>query len=228
MKKKNFKKITILFLLLLIITGCKTTTEKIKEKVEEKEFENIVEPHVEEEKQEAEQYDIGLYINNQGTRKILSTYDSNYPQYQDIISLEAYYTKDENLIAGNQKNVWNHYQEKYPNQNLKIGYQIEFTIPNQKFNQIILNPGDVESFFDYIQVYLYDDIHQDNSWYSHVSKEEVTDETIFTSIKLTGSTKIKEITSPITLTAFVYDTNKESSPKEPNDSNSYQITINKN
>ena len=55
-------------------------------------------------------------------------------------------------------------------------------------------------------IYLYDDIHQeDGAWYSHVTEEEFNENTILTSIKLTGSTLTNDINSDITLTVFTYD-----------------------
>ena len=57
-----------------------------------------------------------------------------------------------------------------------------------------------------MQIYLYDDVNQkDGAWYSHITEEEYNDNSILTSIKLTGSTFTNEITSDIILTVFTYD-----------------------
>ena len=155
--------------------------------------------------------------------ELVSEYDCEFPQYQDIVSFETYYTSAQQLISGSQKDVWKHYFDTYKDiPNIKIGYKIGFTTNEREVNQIIINPGDVESFFEYIQVYLYDDIHQTGSWYSHVTKEEFNDETVFTSIKLTGSTKVDDIISPVTLVVFAYQPDGK---MEPDENNSYQIVV---
>jgi len=60
--------------------------------------------------------------------------------------------------------------------------------------------------FDYVQLYLYDDVHKEiGAWYSHVTEEEYNEDTLLTSIKLTASTNIDKIISNITVIAFSYD-----------------------
>ena len=216
---KLLKKI-IIFLIIITITGCKTKSIEEKEKiVEDNDTEKIVEPVVE----KTIPTNLGLYTLNNGIRTIVTEYESNFPQYQDLVSFETYFTKDNTLPNNNQKNLWNQYYETYKDiPNLKIGYHIKFTTDEGEVDKTITSPEDVESFFNYIQIYLYDDIHQESGWYSHVTKEDMKEETIFTSIKLTGSTKIDNISSPITLTVFSYQKGEKIFF---DDNNSYQITI---
>lgn len=216
----NYLKKLIIFLIIITITGCNKNPSEEKEKiVEDNDTEKIVEPVVE----KAIPTNLGLYTLNNGTRNIVTEYECNFPQYQDLVSFEVYFTKDNTLASNTQKNLWNQYYEAYKDiPNLKIGYHIKFTTDEGEVDKTITNPEDVESFFNYIQIYLYDDIHQDTSWYSHITKEDMKEETIFTSIKLTGSTKVDNISSPITLTAFSYQKDKKI---YYDDSNSYQITI---
>ena len=81
----------------------------------------------------------------------------------------------------------------------------------------------------YIYNYLYDDIHQpDGAWYSHVEENQVTNETIYSSIKLYAAEKTNEISSPITLTVFTYDTADDFDESGMYRGNSkYTITIKK-
>ena len=226
MKNKFIKETTIIILFLSIISGCNSITQKQKqEKVDEKEYKNIIEPTIEPE-ENIKPIEIGLYKYENKTHTLISEYESSLPQYQDILSLEVYYTKDNTLIEDNQKNLWYTYLKKYEEiENNKIGFHINFKTIDKEIDKTILSPSDVESFFDYIQIYLYDDIHQTSSWYSHITQEQVTEDTIYTSIKLTGSTKIAEITSPISLTVFSYPNNDKDNLQKHQEKNSYKILI---
>ena len=85
-----------------------------------------------------------------------------------------------------------------------------------------------EYVFDpYFYVYLYDDIHQaDGAWYSHITKEQDGKNTMYTSIKL-YLVKISRVTSPITLTAFTYDSEDDfDSDGNYRGNSKYQIKIN--
>ena len=53
-------------------------------------------------------------------------------------------------------------------------------------------------------MYLYDDINN-NGYYSHLTEEDINDNTIISSIKLTAGTYYEKITSNIKLTVFTYD-----------------------
>ncbi len=225
---KNKFKIVMLCFCILCLSGCsildtKKNLQKKEESVQKDEEKNFVEPYVDD-----NPIQLGLYLNQNNSRSLINTYDSDLTMYTDIVSLETYYTQEELLASSNQKNLWNQYYQNYSNiDSYKIGYQIQFTTNSLEVNKTILKPSDVESFFDYIQVYLYDDIHQDDGWYDHITEEEVTEETRFTSIKLTASTKIAEIISPIVVTVFTYDDNDFAEDGSYRGNSRYQITINK-
>lgn len=220
------KKIIISFIFINTITGCSLLKEQSvkpkQEKVQEKIEQDYADPYLEE-----EPVNLGVYQNQSGTRTLITSFDSPLTVYQDIASFEVYYTKDTPLI-GNQKNLWNIYFQNYENASVyKIGYHINFETTSGIIDKTILSPSDVESFFDYIQIYLYDDINQNSSSYSHITKEEITEETILTSIKLTASTKIDEVTTPITLTVFTYKNGDFDENNHYIGNSSYQIIINR-
>lgn len=203
------KKIIIILITLLIITGChnkKIETNSIN--ITKKETETTS-------KEKKETYidnnpiklGIYLYTNSYTNRKLLTEYSTDWIEGTDLCSLEIYYTTEEFIPGTNQKNIWNTYYSNYQNiDNFHIGYHIEFNTKDNQINKNILSPQDTEEIFDYIQLYLYDDVNQeDDAWYSHVTNEQYNENTILTSIKLTGSSKTNEITSDIILTAFTYD-----------------------
>lgn len=72
-------------------------------------------------------------------------------------------------------------------------------------DKTILSPKDSEDIKCFIELFLYDDVHQvKGGWYSHVTEDEVKNDTIFTSIKVFASTYYDEISSDIILSSFVY------------------------
>ena len=189
-------------LIIGLLSGCQENRFKVKE-VGSHSLKKIVEPKVE------EKIPVGLYLSNLKTKTLVSNYTSPLTIYKDIVSLEVFYTNSPSL-EGEQVNLWNQYNEK--DSNYKIGYIIEYKIDDREVRQVIYSPPDTEAIFNDIQVYLYDDIHQDKKVYSHVTKEGYNEDTVFTSIKLTASTNIDKVSSPITLTVFVYE--KENTSKE--------------
>ena len=87
----------------------------------------------------------------------------------------------------------------------RIGYFLSFETTLGVINKTVLKPVDTKDFFNYLEIYLYDDYHQNGGWYSHVTEEEFNENTLLTSIKLTAGLEVEKIISDITLTAFTYD-----------------------
>ena len=75
---------------------------------------------------------------------------------------------------------------------------------------------------------MYDDVHQaDGAFYSHLEMSDVKDNTIYSSIKLTGI-ETANIESPITLTVFTYDGDEDfDSDGNYRGNSKYTITINR-
>lgn len=200
---KHLKFILCTILLITVLLGCASENFKTKQ-IKNNSRKKVVEPKIE------ESISLGLYQNIEGTRNITPTYTSNLIMYKDIISLEVFYTNNPTL-TGNQINLWNQYQNEQNITGKKIGYMLDYKIENREVKQIILSPSDTEKITDDIIVYLYDDIMPHNGSYSHITKEEYNENTTLSSIKLVSGTNIDKISSPINLTAFVYD---ESNPSK--------------
>ncbi|MCI8778935.1 MAG: hypothetical protein HFI87_07290 [Bacilli bacterium] len=202
------KKIIFIMLSLMLLVGCNKKEEKQDEVIDDKK-ENV-EPKEEEKYIDNNPIELSFYMyyGKNTNRKRLEAYQNSFITGQDLCSLEIYYTKEEMLSINSQKNLWDQYLQNYSNiDNYKIGYKISFTnITNENISKYILSPKDTEDVFNYIQLYLYDDIHvQNGAWYSHVTEGEYNANTILTSIKLTGGDKASEVTSDITLEVFTYD-----------------------
>ena len=146
---------------------------------------------------------VGLYQNG----KLVHDQTLSIINGVDIASYDVYFTNDENTGSANTKTNFNKYQNNYENnEKYKIGFFISFSVGDKLMASTITKPN-VYATTPYIYNYLYDDIHQpDGAWYSHVKENDVKDNTIYSSIKLFAAEKTEEITSPITLTVFTYDT----------------------
>lgn len=221
------KKLALIIILFPLIVGCSNkennnlNTNVNKNEKEEilQENENEVEDKIEEDKIE-----IGMYLYNNKTRTLLDNYKTQFILNQDLLSVEVYNVEKEELEVGSQKELWNKYYEQYKDINPKVAYHIKFsTVDSGIIDKTIYSPKDTEQIYDYMQIYLYDDINQlDNTTYTHITEEEISDDTILTSIKLTGSTKTDSINSDIELSAFMY-TDKSVDIDDTN--NKYKIII---
>ena len=186
---------TLLFILVIFITGCGNEKEVVNdvdtsEVIEEKEQYVDNNPIV-----------IGIYEDDY---KLVKDYSTLRENNKDLV-FGVYYSNEEILDSKNQKYNWNKFYQEYDNiDNYKIGYQISFNVGDEKIQKTILGP-DIYAFNPYFYIYLYDDINQaDGTFYSHLEESDVNENTIFSSIKI-YTVSIDSITSPIKLTAFTYD-----------------------
>ena len=146
----------------------------------------------------------------------------------DIAVFDVYYTNEESVGNNSTKYNFNRFYNNYEYpEKYKIGFYISFKVGDELKEATITTPDKTFVFNPYIFIYLYDDIHQpDGAWYSHV--ESMTDNTLFSSIKLTAIHNLNEITSPVTLTVFTYDTEDDFDEDGKYRGNSkYTININK-
>ena len=152
---------------------------------------------------------IGLYkyYGSYKNRELITEFTNNWNYYHDISSFEVFYIKEETITGKNFQDTFKEYYDRYENiNNYKIGYNISFITEEKEINKTILSPKDTEEFFNYLEIYLYDDYHREKGvWYSHTTEEEMNENTLLTSIKLTTGKEINKIISDITLTAFTYD-----------------------
>ena len=220
------KKIIILFSLMLCITACSIDDNKVSN--------NITTTTTTTTKEEPIYVDdnpikLGFYVyygSNQN-RSLISEYSTNWILNQDLCSLEVFYTNDNFIPGSNFSNLWNSYFSNYSlSNNYKIGYNIKFETTTGVIDKNILSPNDTIDIYNFMQIYLYDDVHvEPNVWYSHVTSEEYNDETLLTSIKLTGSTDTDKITSDIELTTFTYSKADDFYNNHYRGNSSYKVII---
>ena len=174
---------------------------------------------------------IGLYIHGQdlSIHNLITEYVSNWEKGKDIECFEAFTTNEKTVSGNGFKNTWEPYWYKYSDaDSCKIGYCLTFTLNSSEvMTKTIKAPTDTAKYFDYIELYIYDDVHQTQGvWYTHLSPSDIKDNTFMTSIKLTAGSKISEV-KDIKLTAFTYSSDKDFDPVTGTyiGKNSYEITV---
>lgn len=191
------KKIISILLVVFLLIGCASSKRDLKK-------ENV--NNISKEDQVKEKIvPIGLYNKVGEQRQLVSIYQTEWIKNQDLLVFSTFATK-ENVISGDSfQDVFTSYWNFDTSSQCKIGYMITFTLQDGRYIQKnILQPEDAQDIYSYLQVYLYDDVHQKKgAFYTHI--EKVEEDTLLTSIKLTGSTQVDEIVSPIYLTAFIYE-----------------------
>lgn len=160
---------------------------------------------------------LSLYIDNGELArrdKAPSVYESTWTLGNDILSLEAIASTDENIDNEGRQfmYIWSSFWDTFDNRDLcKIGYFVSFDLKDgTHIEKTLLSPADTESYFNYLENYLYDDINQvPGQWYSHITEDQMTPDSILTSIKFTPGQDIDKVGDTITCTAFIYTSNED-------------------
>lgn len=103
--------------------------------------------------------------------------------------------------------VWRTFSAEHPD---KIGICLSFKIDGKQVKEYICRPESArEDLWEYIEVYLYDDIvHDSSTSYSHLTRSTFSDSTTVSSVKLVAGKHISEV-SDLKLTAFLYHDNSD-------------------
>lgn len=208
------KKILLLLICFLLICGCNKEIKEQKEiKIDNNEIE-IKQPEIEEYIDD-NIIKIGIYDKN----KLLTDYYTSFISNTDLIAVDVIYTNQEYVDNNSTKTNWKKYYNEYQNiEKYKTGFYITFEANGKKIEELILDSTKTFSMEPYLYVYLYDDVNQpDYTFYSHIEPNDENENTIFSSIKLYLCNSIEDITSPITLTVFTYD-----SPEDFDENNHYR------
>ena len=153
---------------------------------------------------------VRLYIPAEdGTRarKLVTKFTSNRKAKKDIDCFEVFASAEGYVTGSSFSSMWQTAWAVFEDtQQAKIGFHIQFDLSDGTgISRTILKPGDAKDFYDYLEIYLYDDIHQTPGVrYTHLEDRDMDDETIISSIKLTSGSKINQV-GDIVLTAFIYN-----------------------
>ena len=210
-----------LILIILFTIGCqKEDNEEIKR------IEKLINEPQKEETIETSYVDnnpiiVGLYKDG----KLIKNYNKKFKSGTDIAIFNVVFTNDETLPKKSFKTLWKDYYNKYEGiDDYKIGFEINVDINGEQQTNVMLNPKNQHKIYPYLYAYLYDDIHN-SGHYSHVTMDKVTDNTIYSSIKLYLHKQTNEITSPITLTVFTYKDDNDFLDGHYRGNSKYTITI---
>ncbi len=150
---------------------------------------------------------VGLYIpadDGTANRVCIMEFSSTRASGTDIDCFEVFASRLATLEGSSFTSIWNEVWDSFSGtEDSKIGFHIQISLKNGEIiSKNLLMPSDSDEFFDYVEVYLYDDVHQ-SGWYTHLSDNDVGEDTIITSIKLHCGSRISEV-GDIRLTAFIY------------------------
>ncbi len=217
------KKLIIPLLIILLVCGC-SNNMKEEPKKEIKKEEPVI---VEETYKDLNNTPIGIYSLNGNTLTKLTSIDKQLKVEEDIGVFQIYPSNEDiiNLSTNYGQSFYNEYI-KYPN--IKIGFNIKYTTANGEVSYNILSPDNTFDHWEYLMNYLYDDYaNRYSSFYSHIESNQVTESTLYTSIKLQASYSCGEITN-IKLTVFTYDTDDDFDNGEYIGNSKYTLNININ
>lgn len=171
---------------------------------------------------------ISLYKGTDEGLVKLKEYKSTWISKQDIIVATTIFTEEDVVSGYYFQDIFPRYSKNYNNiDEYRIGYHISISLENGTIlENTILSPKDGMIFSGYISIYLYDDIHVNKgAWYRHIEENEIKDNTLFTSIKITAEKNIDKIIAPITLTTFAYKQNEFDKNGNYNGNSKYTITL---
>lgn len=152
---------------------------------------------------------IGFYddLENNGVYKRLSEWEVPWIIKEDIAVFDVIPSNEEVLTGSSYKDLWKSESEKVSKSGLVTPYfSITYSlVDGTEKTAHISSYTDAQAVTDegYIEIYLYDDIHQEeDAWYYHLTDVTTTDNSVISSIKITAGNNINDVNS-IQLTAFV-------------------------
>ena len=207
------KKIKYLWLILSIflITGCTNQEEKEPIKKEPiKEYKDV-------------EVSAPTYTDNnttpisfyrlQGNKLIKLTELTKKLNVEEDIGIFQVYPSNENEIVLNKsfsESFYDEWQKYNQNNNIKIGFNIKFSLANENVSYNIFSPANTFDKWEYLMNYLYDDYaNRGKGFYSHIEENEYNESTLFTALKIQSSYQCNEITSQIQVTVFTYDSDDD-------------------
>lgn len=141
-------------------------------------------------------------------RTLCTSVTSTWTAKKDIVVLEPLAYEQERHVGSVSAyaSFWRELWNSFPNADkCKLGYSMDITLnDNTIVHKTVTKPSDTESFYNYVEMYIYDDVNQKpNTWYSHLLDSQITENTLMTSIKLTAGSDIS-LVKTISVSVFVY------------------------
>ena len=215
------KKILLVLVVLLLFCGC-AKKEKVIEKTKEEKKEIVEKDTYKDENKTP----IGIYKVQGNTLTKLTKINVTPVVEQDMGVFQIYPSNEDNLTIDKGFGLafydeWNKYN------NIKLGFNIKFSLADgRNISYNIFSPENTFDQWEYLMTYLYDDYNNfGKGFYSHIEKEQFTENTLMTSIKIQSSYSVDQINSKISLTVFTYDTEDDFDNNEYRGNSSYTMDI---
>ena len=194
-------KYIVIILLLITITGCKKDDGHNKVRDIDK-IDAVDNYGYDDNYNDTNPIKVGLYYNN----KLVKETSFSKANHKEVGTYNAYYTNKDNVESDSVKNNWYRYFKQYENiKDYKTGFYVSFEVDGKKYEETILDPSSKHKLTPYLYIYLYDSYnYKPGTTYTHLEVDDVTDNTVYTSIKLYLAQEGNKITSPITLEVFTY------------------------
>lgn len=213
----DMKKILSILLVIFTLLLCSCRPAGIEEEtnnitddttVSENSAEDATENDTTEEAEELSCF-IGFYddLENNGVYTRLSEWKAPWIIKEDIAVFDVIPSNEDVLTGASYKELWVSESEKVSKAGLVMPYfSISYTLVDGTEKTFsIFSYADAEAITseEYIEIYLYDDIHQEeDAWYYHLTDVTSTENSVISSIKITAGNKINDVNT-IKLTAFV-------------------------
>lgn len=135
--------------------------------------------------------------------RMAEEYSAPWKKEKDLGSFEVIASDADRLEGDFFGDIFGGCWKAFPDANqCKIGFTLRYTLADgSEIQYTMLSPDHIEHT-KYVECWLYDDYHREpHKSYSHIKRMQ--DDTLITSIKLTGGRRIKDVRE-IWLTAFIY------------------------
>ena len=224
------KKIKYLLLILSIflITGC--TNQEEKEPIKEEPIKEYKDVEVSAPTYTDNNTTPISFYRLQGNKLIKLTELTKKLNVEEDIGIFQVYPSNEDEIVLNKsfsEAFYDEWQKYNQNNNIKIGFNIKFSLANENIAYNIFSPSNTFDKWEYLMNYLYDDYaNRGKGFYSHIEENEYNESTLFTALKIQSSYQCNEITSPIQVTVFTYDSDDDFENNEYRGNSKQTFTIN--
>ena len=224
------KKICLLLLsILILMCGCEKErdnliVEKDKDEIIYNEEVEVVDTYT-----DLNNTPIGIY-SLQGNKLVkLTTFNAKLVVEKDINTFQIFPSNENEIYLNNGfgQSFYNEFIKYNSNNNLKIGFNIKFTLADGKeISYNIFSPNETFTEWNYLMNYLYDDYqNRGKSFYSHIESNQVTPETLYTAFKMQASYGCGDINSAIKFTVFTYDSEDDFLDNEYRGNSKYTMNI---
>lgn len=221
------KKLFLLLICVILISGCAKEEVNTKEKVKRPEVKPVEVTKYEDKNNTP----IGLYSLNGNTLTKYTTVTKKAVIEEDLGVFQVYPSNEDKITLnkGFGESYYDTFNNYKKDTNLKVGFNLKFHLSStgEDVSYNILSPNDCMNRWEHFMNYLYDDYaNRGKGFYSHIENNEYNSNTLFTAIKIQSSYQVGEVDSKILLTVFTYDTEDDfDENKEYRGNSKYTMTI---